>query len=259
MLETELRDAIARGDVTPYFQPVISLADQRIVGFEALARWHHPTRGTIPPDEFIPIAEDLGLIDALTHRILRQGCIAARDWHGDTSLSINISPVQLKDTWLAARLLAILQETGFPPQRLIVEVTENAIIEDIEQVAVVFASLQNVGIRIALDDFGKGYSSLSHLRQLKFDHLKIDSSFVRSMDTAESCKIVSAVAGLGKALGMPVTAEGVESEEVADALRALGCEQAQGFLFGRPAPAIEAAHMLDGGDTRTAAVKRNAS
>jgi diguanylate cyclase (GGDEF)-like protein len=245
VLEADLREAIAAGDIMPYFQPVISLADQRIVGFEALARWHHPTRGTIAPDDFIPLAEDLGLIDALSHRILRQGCIAARDWHSDTTLSINISPVQLKDSWLAARLLAILQETGFAPQRLIVEVTENAIIDDIEHAATVFASLQNVGIRIALDDFGKGYSSLSHLRQLKFNHLKIDSSFVRTMDTVESRKIVSAVAGLGKALGMPVTAEGVETPEVADALRALGCEHAQGFLFGRPAPAIEAAHMLD--------------
>jgi diguanylate cyclase (GGDEF)-like protein len=246
MLEADLREAIATGDITPYFQPVISLADERIIGFEALARWHHPTRGTISPDQFIPLAEDLGLIDALSHRILRQGCMAARDWHSDITLSINISPVQLKDSWLAARLLAILQETGFAPQRLIVEVTENAIINDIEQAAMIFASLQNVGIRIALDDFGKGYSSLSHLRQLKFNHLKIDSSFVRTMDTAESRKIVSAVAGLGKALGMPVTAEGVETAEVADALRALGCENAQGFLFGRPAPAIEAAHMLDG-------------
>ena len=248
MLEVELRDAIATGDIRPYFQPVISLDDERIIGFEALARWHHPTRGTIPPDEFIQIAEDLGLIGELSDLILRQGCIAARDWRSDTSLSINISPVQLKDSWLAPRLLAILQEMGFAPQRLIIEVTETSIIDDIEHVAAVFASLQNVGIRIALDDFGKGYSSLSHLRQLKFNHLKIDSSFLRSMDTLESRKIVSAVAGLGKALGMPVTAEGVESQEVVDTLRALGCEQAQGYLFGRPVPATEAARMIDRSD-----------
>ena len=257
VLETELREAITTGDITPYFQPVISLADDRIVGFEALARWHHPTRGTISPDEFIPIAEDLGLIDALSRRILREGCIAARDWHWDTSLSINISPVQLKDSWFAARLLVVLQETGFAPQRLIVEVTENAIIDDIQHAATVFASLQNIGIRIALDDFGKGYSSLSHLRELKFDNLKIDSSFVQSMNTAESRKIVSAVAGLGMALGMPVTAEGVESAEVADALRVLGCEHAQGFLFGRPVPASEAARMVVNDDARTELAKRS--
>ncbi|WP_237713846.1 putative bifunctional diguanylate cyclase/phosphodiesterase [Novosphingobium sp. Rr 2-17] len=258
MLEAELREAITTGDITPYFQPVIALCDDRIIGFEALARWHHPTRGTIPPDEFIPIAEDLGLIDALSQRILRQGCIAASDWHWDTTLSINISPVQLKDSWLAAKFLAILQETGFNPQRLIVEVSENAITDDIQHAAIVLASLQNVGIRVALDDFGKGYSSFSHLRELKFDYLKIDSSFVESMNTAESRKIVSAVAGLGKALGMPVTAEGVESAEVADALRELGCEHAQGFLFGRPVAAIEAAGMVRSYDDRAELLKRSA-
>ena len=193
----------------------------------------------------------------MSRRILREGCIAARDWHWDTSLSINISPVQLKDSWFAARLLVVLQETGFAPQRLIVEVTENAIIDDIQHAATVFASLQNIGIRIALDDFGKGYSSLSHLRELKFDNLKIDSSFVQSMNTAESRKIVSAVAGLGMALGMPVTAEGVESAEVADALRVLGCEHAQGFLFGRPVPASEAARMVVNDDARTELAKRS--
>lgn len=255
-LESELRGAIERGDIVPYFQPVMSLAENRIIGFEALARWHHPTRGVIAPDEFIQIAEDLGLIDALTTVILREGCIAARAWHPDTSLSINIAPMQLRDPWLAARLLAILSQYGMPPNRLIVEVTENAIIDDVEQAAELFQSLQNAGIRIALDDFGKGYSSLSHLRQLRFNHLKIDSSFVRSMDTVESQKIVSAVAGLGKALGMPVTAEGVERLADAEALRALGCEQAQGFYFGRPAPAEAAAHLLEAEDERAAMRKR---
>jgi diguanylate cyclase (GGDEF)-like protein len=238
-LEAEMRDAIERGDITAFFQPVIDLTDRRIVGFEALARWNHPVRGLLMPDTFIPIAEDLGLIGLLSTNILREGCIAARDWPDGTTLSVNISPVQLQDPWLSARLLAVLTEHGFAPSRLIVEITENAIIDDIDLAAEVFASLQNAGIRIALDDFGKGYSSLSHLRQLRFNHLKIDSSFVRSMDSAESQKIVSAVAGLGKALGMPVTAEGVETIAVADALSALGCEQAQGFLFGRPLSATD--------------------
>lgn len=247
-LEADLRAAIEAGQVTPYFQPVISLADNRIIGFEALARWHHPTKGMIQPDDFIAVAEDIGLIDALSNRILREGCIAARAWHPDTTLSINISPMQLKDPWLSARLLGILSEMGFPPSRLIVEVTENAIIDDIELAAEVFGSLQNAGIRIALDDFGKGYSSLSHLRQLKFNHLKIDSSFVRSMDTIESQQIVAAVAGLGKALGMPVTAEGVETEAAAATLRALGCEQAQGYLFGKATSAEDAARLLNSED-----------
>lgn len=243
-LEHDLRDAIESGQVIPYFQPVMSLTEDRIIGFEALARWEHPTRGLIAPDDFVPIAEDLGLIDALSDRILRQGCAAARDWHPDTTLSINISPLQLRDPWLSARLLGILAEAGFSPRRLIVEVTENAVIDDLPLANEVFESLQSAGIRIALDDFGKGYSSLSHLRQLHFDHLKIDGSFVRSMESEESRKIVQAVAGLGKALGMPVTAEGVENAATADLLRRLGCEQAQGYLFGRPTPALATARTL---------------
>ncbi len=255
-LEVELRGAIADGHVLPYFQPVMSLCRSRIAGFEALARWEHPTRGLIPPDVFIPVVEDLGLIWQLTENILRASCIAARDWPADVTLSINIAPVQLKDDWLAARILAVLTEYNFPPSRLIVEVTENAIIDDIDEAAEVFASLQNAGIRIALDDFGKGYSSLSHLRQLRFNHLKIDSSFVRSMDSAESQKIVSAVSGLGKALGMPVTAEGVETIDVADALRALGCEQAQGYLFGAAVPAEEIRRLFSGSARKLTSVRK---
>lgn len=249
IIEADLRAAIENGDVEAYFQPVMSLSDSTITGFEALARWNHPTRGLLAPELFIPIAEDLGLIDKLSYGILRSGCIASRDWPPHTTLAINISPMQLKDPWLSARLLAILTEHGFSPSRLIVEVTENAIIEDIPLVANVFSSLQNAGIRIALDDFGKGYSSLNHLRQLRFDHLKIDSSFVLSMDASESRKIVSAIAGLGKALGMPVTAEGVENEASAQTLRSLGCEQAQGYLFGRPVTASETAKLFLAPDT----------
>jgi diguanylate cyclase (GGDEF)-like protein len=238
-IEADLRAALVNGEIEPYFQPVISLVEGRITGFEALARWHHPVRGLLAPDLFIPVAEDLGLIGEMSYGILRSGCLAAANWPPYTTLSINISPTQLKDPWLSARLLSILTECGFPPSRLIVEVTENAIIEDIALVSDVFSSLQNAGIRIALDDFGKGYSSLNHLRQLRFDHLKIDSSFVLSMEASESRKIVSAIAGLGKALGMPVTAEGVETEASAETLRSLGCEQAQGYLFGRAVPAAE--------------------
>jgi len=242
-LEADLREAVAEGAIIPYFQPVMSLTDQRLLGFEALARWDHPERGMIGPDDFIPIAEENRLIDTLFQRILHQSCLAARDWPADVSLSVNLSPIQLKSPWLPGRILATLQETGLAPGRLIVEVTENAIIDDIDQVAEVFASLQNVGIRVALDDFGRGYSSLSHLRQLKFNHLKIDSSFVRSMECVESREIITAVTGLGKALRMPVTAEGVETPETAEALMALGCEQAQGYLFGHPASAIDTARL----------------
>ena len=254
-LEADLRSAIEHDEITAHFQPVISLAETQISGFEALARWNHPVRGQLPPDLFIPIAEDMGLIGALSYNILRIGCIAAREWPSHTTLSINISPIQLKDPWLVGRLLAILAETGFAANRLIVEVTENAIIEDIDLVSEVFTSLQNSGVRIALDDFGKGYSSLNHLRRLHFDHLKIDSSFVLSMESEESRKIVSAIAGLGKALGMPVTAEGVETLASADALRALGCEQAQGFLFGHAIPAAETGALFEHAEATISAIR----
>lgn len=243
-LENELRHAIDHGQIKPHFQPIICLDGERITGFEALARWTHPTRGLLAPDSFIAVAEDLGIIDLLTYRILRESCIAARAWPPYTSLSVNVSPMQLKDPWLTSRVLAILTETGFAPGRLIIEVTEKAIIDDIAVAAEVFTALQNAGIRIALDDFGMGYSSLCHLRQLRFDHLKIDSSFVLSMESAESEKIVRAITGLGRSLGMTVTAEGVETSMSMDALRDCGCEQAQGYLLGRPLAAHETETML---------------
>jgi len=244
-LEDDLRLAVSAGEIIPHFQPVMNLQDNRILGFEALARWSHPTKGPIPPDIFIPIAEDLGIIDTITYAMLRASCAAARDWPASLSLSVNVSPLQLKDPWLASRLLAILTEAGIAPGRLIVEVTENAVIDDMIKAQEIFSSLQNAGVRLALDDFGKGYSSLYHLRQLRFDQLKIDRSFVHSMESPESATIVGAVAGLGKSLGMPVTAEGVETMAEADALRALGCEHAQGFLFGKPLNAADTLAFLN--------------
>lgn len=243
-LETHVRLALANGEIVPFFQPVYDLAQSRIVGFEALARWIHPSRGILEPTSFLPVIEDLGLSDQLTEQILRLGAATAKRWPQDLTLSINIAPSQLEDSDLSTRILLLLAEAGLPPERLIVEVTENAIITDTAQAADVFASLQNAGIRTALDDFGKGYSSLSHLRQLRFNHLKIDSSFIQSMASSESQKIVGAVTELGKALGMHVIAEGVDTSEAADVLRALGCERAQGFLFGNPMPAEEAIALV---------------
>lgn len=245
-LGSELRNALEAGQIKPYFQPVIDLSANEIVGFEALPRWEHPERGVIQPDTFIPIVEDMGLLDDLMSEVLREGSKASADWPMNTSLSINISPSQLRDPWFAVRLVGLLTSIGFPARRLIVEVTENAIIDGIEQAAATFESLQAAGIRVALDDCGQGCSSLAHLRQLKLDHLKIDASFVRSMECPESQKIVSAVAALGKALGLPVTAEGVETPEAAQALREIGCDQAQGYFFGRPVPAADAAELLKG-------------
>jgi EAL domain-containing protein (putative c-di-GMP-specific phosphodiesterase class I) len=254
MIETDLRPALWSGAIFPHFQPIIELGEGRIIGFEALARWVHPARGMMQPDTFIPIAEDLGIIDEITSVMLRASCAAAREWPPELWVSVNISPTQLKDPWLASRLLAILTDTGLAPGRLIIEVTENAIIDDMACARQNFSSLQNAGVRIALDDFGKGYSSLCHLRQLRFDHLKIDGSFVQSMDCVESFEIVTAVAGLGKSLGMAVTAEGVETAAEADAVRGIGCDLAQGFLFGKPRSAVATLALLkSGGDFSIAA------
>ena len=257
-LENDLRQAVANEAIVPYFQPVTGLSDGRIIGFEALARWRHPTRGMVEPDIFIPIAEDLGLIDRISSTILRVATSAAREWPAHMTLSINISPVQLKDPWLATQILAILTETGFAPSRLLIEVTENALIDDLEKARHFFASLQSVGVRIALDDFGKGYSSLYHLRELNFDNLKIDKSFVHAMDSPENARMVRAVASLGKSLGLPVTAEGVETQVEADALRALGCEMAQGYLFGKPLDAAETASLLRAQSAKITPIERKA-
>jgi EAL domain-containing protein (putative c-di-GMP-specific phosphodiesterase class I) len=258
-LEADFHTALDNDEIGPFFQPVIDLDDQKITGFEALARWKHPTRGLVMPEVFIPLAEDLGLIDKVSYKILRESCLIAQRWPDDVTLSINISPVQLKNAWLSARLLAILAETGFPPQRLIVEVTENAIIDDLELATEVFTSLQNAGVKLALDDFGKGYSSLSHLHQLKFNHLKIDSSFIRSLDEGDNTKLVDAIAGLGKTLGMPVTAEGVETEDCAAALKAMGCEKAQGYLFGTPLEAADTLNLFHRSDSTVHELRRHSS
>jgi len=232
-LEAELRAAIPAGDIVPYFQPVIELATGAVSGFEVLARWPHKTRGMISPVEFIPVAEEAGLVDAMFWALLRQACRAALAAPGEFMLAVNISPSQVRDQWFPEKVLRTLQETGFPTHRLEIEVTESAMMGDIERAKAALLSLKNQGVRIALDDFGTGYSSLLLLRELPIDKLKIDRSFVTSMLTEPSdALIVDAIIGLGRSLGLTVTAEGVECGETADALRARGCALAQGYLFG---------------------------
>jgi diguanylate cyclase (GGDEF)-like protein len=243
-LEADLRTAVSAGEIMPYFQPIVDLEDGSIVAFEALARWHHPVRGMLGPDIFIPMAEDLGIIGELSYSMLRQACQAAKTWPSPTRFSINIAPVQLKDSRLAMKILGILDETGFAPGLLTVEITENSPIEDIVEAKEVFRALQEAGVKIALDDFGRGYSSLYHLRELRFNQLKIDGSFIHAMNSAESLEIVGAITGLGKSLGMPIIAEGVETSNEAAVLRALGCELAQGYLFGKPLSAAETTTLL---------------
>ena len=236
LLEGELRQAIAYDALRPHFQPLVDMATGRLIGFEMLARWPHPTRGTIPPGEFIPIAEDAGLIGPMTEGLLRRACRAAAAWPSDIVVACNLSPLQLRDRGLPATVQSILDETGLPAHRLELEITESALVGDIDLARDLLGKLKALGVRLALDDFGTGYSSLRHLQLLPIDKLKIDAGFVRAMggDT-ESRKIVAAVIGLSHSLGLVTVAEGVEDEATAALLRDLGCDIGQGWLYGRPA------------------------
>nr|WP_294301232.1 EAL domain-containing protein [uncultured Sphingomonas sp.] len=234
-MESGLRLAIPRQEIVPYFEQQIDLATGRLTGFEVLARWEHPTRGLISPEAFIPIAEETGMIADLSLSIMRQAFTAARDWDPDLVISVNISPWQLRDAWLAQKIIKVLTETGFPAQRCEIEITETALFDNLPLAQSTVGSLKNQGVRLALDDFGTGYSSLAHLRALPFDRIKIDKSFVTSMtESVDSAAIVGAIARLGESLNLPVTAEGVEDGDIQDRLVVLGIAKAQGWFFGKP-------------------------
>jgi diguanylate cyclase (GGDEF)-like protein len=234
-LEGDIRAAIPNDEFVPYFEQQINLTTGELVGFEMLARWVSPVRGLISPDDFIPVAEETGMIGDLSMSIIRKAMFEAKNWDPKLTISVNISPVQLKDPWLAQKIVKLLVETGFPANRLEVEITESSLFKNLSLAQSIVGSLKNQGIRIALDDFGTGYSSLAHLRALPFDRIKIDRSFVSSMlDNAESAAIVSAIAGLGASLDVPITAEGIEDDKVIDKLKALGCTKGQGWYFGQP-------------------------
>ncbi len=213
-LERELRAAIGSRSIVPYFQPIVSLDGNRIIGFEALARWKSPTSGNVPPGVFIPIAEEAGLIATLSDQLLRQACIAARNWPKDLTLSFNISPVQLRDKTLGLRILSILGQTGFDPHRLELEITESALVEDIGIAESVIDQLRGAGVHIALDDFGTGYATLSQLLALRLDKIKIDRSFVERLGKDnESAVVVRAIIGLANGFGLITTAEGIEEKD----------------------------------------------
>jgi diguanylate cyclase (GGDEF)-like protein len=248
LLERELRKAIDTDMIRPFYQPQIDLASNTIVGFEVLARWTHPTLGEIEPGRFIPVAEESGLINELSLRLLRQACRDANAWPDHVQLSFNLSPVQLRDSTQGSELLRILTESGFPSARFEIEITENTLVRDIETVRTELASFRQAGVQIALDDFGTGYSSLFHLRSFTPDKIKIDRSFVSAMTFDRgSEEIVRALIGLGSGLRLTVTAEGVETRAQQSRLRALGCPFGQGFLFSRAVPAAEAARMVASG------------
>jgi diguanylate cyclase (GGDEF)-like protein len=243
-LEAELREAIARDELVPYFQPLVDLGSGRLTGFELLARWPHKARGMVSPGEFVPVAEQCGMIGAMTERLLLRGCRAAVTWPGDIALSVNLSPRQVFDRTLVDMIRNALRQTGLPPHRLDLELTESALVGDLAAARNVLAELKALGVRLSLDDFGTGYSSLAHLQALPFDKLKIDAGFVRAMaGDADSRKIVAAVVGLGHSLGLPTVAEGVETEAQLETLRQLGCDVGQGWLFGAATPEAKAAEI----------------
>lgn len=247
LAERNLRHAVAYGGIRPFYQPIIDLHSGKISGFEALARWQMEDGSYISPADFIPLAEESGLMTKLTDMLLRQACRDAAGWPTDTRLSFNISPVQLKDRMLGLRILAILMETGFDPRRLEIEITETALIQDLETAASILSELRAAGISVALDDFGTGYSNLAQLSNFSFDKIKIDRSFVSSFqDQQKQEKIVRAIVGLGIGLDVPTTAEGIETEDQLSSLSSMGCTYGQGFLFGKAIPADEARLMLEG-------------
>ena len=234
-LESGIRSGIVAGEFVPYYEQQIDLETGELVGFEMLARWHSPKYGVVSPETFIPIAEEIDLIAPLSEGLIRQALTDARQWAPHLTLSVNISPLQLRDAWFAQKLLQLLVETGFPAQRLELEITESCLHENIGAVRAIVSSLRNQGIRISLDDFGTGYSSLSQLRNLPFDRLKIDRSFVAEMAReGKGSELVEAIISLGRTMSLPVTAEGVETEELLSRLKAMGQLKGQGYLYGRP-------------------------
>jgi len=232
-IERALRDALASGAIQPVYRPTFDLETQAVVGFEAIPRWIHPTAGEIPAERFLAIAEEAGMLHDLADQMLRRACAVALRWPADVRLSIDIFPVQLKDNLLAPRILGILVEMGLPPERLEVEITESALVADLEGAQTILGALREAGVRIALDNFGTGYSSLYHLRNFKLDKIKIDRSFVDSIgDGKEGQMIVNALIGLGHGLGLTIAAEGIEYASQKLSLVGTGCEQGQGDLLG---------------------------
>jgi EAL domain-containing protein (putative c-di-GMP-specific phosphodiesterase class I) len=244
-LTMELRSGIADGELLPYYQPILDLGSGELAGFESLARWNHPQLGIVSPAVFVPIAEDINVINDLSFSLLAQACIDAQAWPEQLGLSINIAPMQLGDPDLPTKLIEILQAGGLNPRRLTVELTEGELIGDLATARQTLDAMRSAGIALALDDFGAGYTSLRYLNELPFDHLKIDRSFVGTIHGLTGRMIVRSLVTLAHSLNMRVTAEGIEKAEQASILSDMGCDHGQGFLFGRPVTAAATQRMID--------------
>nr|WP_249815403.1 MULTISPECIES: EAL domain-containing protein [unclassified Bradyrhizobium] len=260
-IEVELRDAIQNDVLRPYYQPLVDLSTGRITGFEALVRWPHAERGMVSPAEFIPVAEETGLISPLGGLMLRRACLDAATWPDDVRVAVNLSPLQFRSGNLLSVVTDALKHSGLPPRRLELEITETLLLEKSAQVLATLHALRALGVRISMDDFGTGYSSLSYLRSFPFDKIKIDQVFVRDLGAnREAQAIIRSIVSLGKGLGVTITAEGVETEAELSGLRAEGCDEGQGFLFSKARPNAEIISLLaaqrgiDGADEDAALV-----
>jgi EAL domain-containing protein (putative c-di-GMP-specific phosphodiesterase class I) len=253
-LETDLRHALQKREFFVVYQPIVELSTGEIAGFEALVRWNHPKRGLISPGQFIPLAEETGLIIALDHYVLREACTQIQAWHDlfpdrELMLSANLSSKQFLQLDLVARVEATLLHTGLPPASLKLEITEGVLMNDPEAAAVLLQSLRDLGIRLSIDDFGTGYSSLSYLHSFPLNTLKIDQSFVKRMEDngtehGQGGEIVTTIVQLARNLRMDVIAEGIETAHQLERLRAIDCDFGQGYFFSRPIPASEVEKML---------------
>ena len=244
-LELGIKAGLQKGEFVPYYEQQVDVESGELVGFEMLARWLSPTAGVIGPETFIPVAEEMGVIAQLSDQLIERALVDAAEWDDAITLSINISPVQLRDPWFAQKLLKMLVKHSFPPQRLEIEITESCLHDNLDMVKSMIMSLRNQGVQVSLDDFGTGYSSLEQLRNLPFDRLKIDRSFVGELSSPEAnSPIVDAIVSLGRGLDLPLTVEGIEDEAILDALKQMGKLKGQGYLYGRPESAEKVRERL---------------
>jgi predicted signal transduction protein with EAL and GGDEF domain len=249
LLEHDLRHAISRRELSLVYQPQQDVKSGEVVGFEALLRWKHATRGDISPGVFIPVAEDSGSILQIGEWVLRAACREAAGWAQPLTIAVNVSAAQLHNVNFSHLVHEVLLQTGMPARRLELEITETALVRDLDRALATLRQLKTLGVRIAMDDFGTGYSSLSNLRAFPFDKIKVDGSFVRSIDTNEqAATIVRAVLGLGRGLGLPVLAEGVETEAEFQFLSKELCDEVQGYLLGRPVDIKQFRHLTHPAD-----------